>query len=188
MLTIISLLKQVLLWWAETSASHQTHGERWQREPDAVYMGRSLGGGCTETVAGKGCRGSSSRWGFCWCWITGSFERPAQQLWQWGALHGGRISCRRFRVSCVQQICIFCVLVAALKEIEDASTGYTHFGNILLSLCVNGSSFSRHLWAILAHLFHFNFGFFRFQDGLQVQLHYEQHHSRNWGERGKKRF
>ena len=28
MLTIISLLKQVLLRWAETSASHQTHGER----------------------------------------------------------------------------------------------------------------------------------------------------------------
>lgn len=45
-------------------------------------------------------------------------------------------------MSCVQQICIFCVLVAALKEIEDASTGYTHFGNILLSLFVNGSSFS----------------------------------------------
>ena len=48
-------------------------------------------------------------------------------------------------MSCVQQICIFCVLAAALKEIEDASTGYTHFGNILLSLCVNGSSFSLHL-------------------------------------------
>ena len=48
-------------------------------------------------------------------------------------------------MSCVQQICIFCVLVAALKEIEDASTGHTHFGNILLSLFVNGSSFSRHL-------------------------------------------
>ena len=44
-------------------------------------------------------------------------------------------------MSCVQHICIFCVLVAALKEIEDASTGYTHFGNILLSLCVNGSRF-----------------------------------------------
>ena len=62
-------------------------------------------------------------------------------------------------MSCVQQICIFCVLAAALKEIEDASTGYTHFGNILLSLCVNGSSFSRHM-SDSCPLMSFQFWFF----------------------------
>ena len=58
---------------------------------------------------------------------------------------------------------IFCQLVAALKEIRNASTGYTHFGNIFLSSSGNRSSFSSHLWAILAHLFHFYFGFVAFR-------------------------
>ena len=57
------------------------------------------------------------------------------------------------------------MLAAALKEIEDASTGYTHFGNILLSLCVNGSSFSFFFYERFLPTYVISIlVFFRFQD------------------------